>query len=734
MGWPLSQDYNEAIQNLHLSFADADLRTAQAVTNALGLPMPRSGNFADVYELCCPATGRHWAVKCFTRPVPGLRERYAAISAHLQQARPRFAVDFQFLEQGIRVHGPWYPVLKMQWVEGLLLNEFVRDALDRPTRLAALAEVWVRLARRLREAGLAHGDLQHGNVLLVPDPNAASLHLRLVDYDGMFVPALAGQRSGEVGHPAYQHPQRLQEGTCNAEVDRFPLLVVYIAIRALMIGGRALWERYNNGDNLLFQEQDLRSPRESALVWELVRLNDPEVRRLIDHLSRAACKPLDQTPLLDDVLDNGPAPAAPASPKSASPPAVDTSVAAPAAPWYAKGGPATPSLVAVAARKGRGVPRREDAGRRRRLAVALVAGLVGGACVLLGGLAFWAASLPSRPGMEPSGLARGVVTTGPGGNQGMREPKSVHTPPSVSTTPPPDPKLDSPLERKPAPATQKEAVAVNSTPPMGTNDLVAISMALDKARSAYATEVEKAKTELLLHCDEVLKALDARGDRQAASTLRVQMRALQSEGIIHGRDDLREAILQYGGSFKKARDGLATAYAEVNTNYTKARELNKAKELLAALTELAPDARLVSFESVAHRGQYICHADYLGWLKRPSKDSGPINATFEIVPGLTNGSNVSFRSVNVPKHYLAHGDFRLRLQKHEDSDGYRQNATFKQVRGLAVADAASFEAVNYPGYYIHARGNQLFIDKSDGSAEFRKEATFVIGKPQFKLW
>ena len=44
------------------------------------------------------------------------------MSRHLQQARLPFAVDFQYLEQGIRIHGQWYPILKMRWVEGLLLN------------------------------------------------------------------------------------------------------------------------------------------------------------------------------------------------------------------------------------------------------------------------------------------------------------------------------------------------------------------------------------------------------------------------------------------------------------------------------------------------------------------------------------------------------------------------------------------------------------------------------------
>ena len=57
MTWPLSQDYNEAIQSPKSNFADPDLRRGEAVANALGLPMPYSGNFADVYQVRC--RGRH---------------------------------------------------------------------------------------------------------------------------------------------------------------------------------------------------------------------------------------------------------------------------------------------------------------------------------------------------------------------------------------------------------------------------------------------------------------------------------------------------------------------------------------------------------------------------------------------------------------------------------------------------------------------------------------------------
>jgi hypothetical protein len=160
----------------------------------------------------------------------------------------------------------------MEWIEGLTLNECVREFLDQPARLGALLQIWSRMGTRLRGAGIAHADLQHGNVLLVPGSTDTSVAVKLIDYDGMYVPTLAGKKSGEVGHPCYQHPQRLREGTFSPEVDRFPLLLIATSLRCLEAGGPELWQRYDNGDNLLFREADLKSPRQSAVFRELMEL------------------------------------------------------------------------------------------------------------------------------------------------------------------------------------------------------------------------------------------------------------------------------------------------------------------------------------------------------------------------------------------------------------------------------------------------------------------------------
>ena len=95
---------------------------------------------------------------------PGLRERYQEISRYLQQAKLPFTVEFTYLEQGIRIRGQWYPILKMQWVEGFTLNEFVRRQLDKPAMLAALLQIWG-----------THGDAAAGGrASLMPTCNMAT--------------------------------------------------------------------------------------------------------------------------------------------------------------------------------------------------------------------------------------------------------------------------------------------------------------------------------------------------------------------------------------------------------------------------------------------------------------------------------------------------------------------------------------------------------------------------------
>src|SRR5690349_8446551 len=134
--WPTPQDYNEALQNPALNFADPELRRGTPELTPLGLPRAITGGFASVYRLRCGS--RDWAVRCFLREVPDQQERYAAIGKHLATAKLPATVGFHFLADGIRVGGRPYPIVKMEWVQGEPLDRWIERHLGDPVALRAL--------------------------------------------------------------------------------------------------------------------------------------------------------------------------------------------------------------------------------------------------------------------------------------------------------------------------------------------------------------------------------------------------------------------------------------------------------------------------------------------------------------------------------------------------------------------------------------------------------------------
>ena len=291
--YPTPSDYQEAVQVPASAFADADLQAATPRTNVLGLPQPITGAFAAVFPMTTEG-GRTYAVKCFLKEVPEQQARYEAVAEHLGDLDLAALVDFDYQPAGVRVAGTEYPVLKMEWVDGTVLNRFVEEHLDAPDVLARLSAAWADLMGDLEDCDLAHGDLQHGNVLVQTTDDG--LRLRLVDYDTMYVPALEGWRSAEVGHRNYQHPDRT-DSDFGPTLDRFPGLAVYTALRALA-ARPSLWERYDTGENLLFRDADFYDPEQSALMDELASM---EATADLAEALRTACyvEPSDVPPLAD---------------------------------------------------------------------------------------------------------------------------------------------------------------------------------------------------------------------------------------------------------------------------------------------------------------------------------------------------------------------------------------------------------------------------------------------------
>jgi hypothetical protein len=289
--WPTPQQYNLEIQNPRTCFRDPDLKSGEVDRlPGTGLPRPRSGQFATVYKIRSGA--RQWAVRCFTRQVDDQTVRYAAISEMLRQTASPYTVPFQYLREGILVEKTWFPILKMQWVEGEPLDVYISKLLRTPDRILDFARQWIAMLKWMEQVGIAHGDLQHGNVLV------SNGDLKLVDYDGMYVPKLTGLRSNELGHRNYQHPKRtpLDFGKT---LDSFSGWVVYVSLIALSIEPD-LWQRFRGGDEcLIFRQADFNDPGTSPLFQHLEKHPEASLAQLGQVLHRLLLEPMSAIPILD---------------------------------------------------------------------------------------------------------------------------------------------------------------------------------------------------------------------------------------------------------------------------------------------------------------------------------------------------------------------------------------------------------------------------------------------------
>ncbi len=336
MRLPGAAAYMEALQDPATCFADPELAGASAALGPLGLPRAVSGNVAVVFRLD-GSSGRSWAVRCFVRPLEAERARYEALRSHLATLDASWRVGFDLQPLGIRVDGGWWPVVKMEWTAAEPLLSYVRRHLWDGAALGYLAARVAALAERLRADGVAHGDLQHGNILVAPGGD-----LRLVDYDGMYVPALAGWAGTERGHRNYQHPGRAV-GDFGPRLDSFSAWSIYASIAALA-ADPLLWGRLDGGEEaLLLRHHDLEQPDRSAAFAAMEASDRPGVADLAALLrSFLALRP-DEVPPLSHAL--GPAPAGPAAVGVPTAPggAGSGATGRPGPPWM----PARPSAAVV---------------------------------------------------------------------------------------------------------------------------------------------------------------------------------------------------------------------------------------------------------------------------------------------------------------------------------------------------------------------------------------------------
>lgn len=299
------------LQRPNVAFKDPDLKTCVISRDSNNQPRPWSGAFAVVYKGTYQAGATRKgdvAIRVFSKASDERQERYKAISEYLKKNPLSCLVDFEYLEKGI-LHGKtghWYPVVRMEWVQGDILFNYARDkCLARDSRsLSQLSDNWLKLVADLSRANIAHGDLQHANIMVTDQGE-----LKLVDYDCMCVPALAGLRNLELGVVPYQNPKRTDDTLLFSGLDNFSSIFIYVALRALSAAPE-LWDTYVEPaegqlyDKLLIRDTDFENPGASNLFFELKRSSDQKVRKLTDELIKYWHADLKDIPTLSEIVND----------------------------------------------------------------------------------------------------------------------------------------------------------------------------------------------------------------------------------------------------------------------------------------------------------------------------------------------------------------------------------------------------------------------------------------------
>jgi hypothetical protein len=289
--------YNDTVQHPQTAFTDASLKSTKIATNGMGLPVALGGGFALTYTAA--AQGRKFAVRCFHKEAKGLEARYAHVDKGLRAAGGPYFVGFEYQPTGILVSGQRFPIVKMDWVEGDTLGSFLEDNYSNKGRIERLRTQFVELEHFLRSKSIAHGDLQNGNVLVESD-------LKLIDYDGIYVPSLPVGQGTELGHKHFQHPKR-SPADFGPEMDRFSFIVIELSLRAVAHDPK-LFSRFSNGENIILTANDFIDPGNSAAFADLKSI--PLLARDTTNLANICSAPMKGVPALEDFLSGRNIPAA----------------------------------------------------------------------------------------------------------------------------------------------------------------------------------------------------------------------------------------------------------------------------------------------------------------------------------------------------------------------------------------------------------------------------------------
>jgi serine/threonine protein kinase len=262
------QDIVNAIKNLDAFLKVPELKGAKARLNKFnGNPFVFVGGFNMVFQLTHKS--KKWAFRVWHVPIDIDKERYRSIASYLGTIKLPYFADTIYDEKGLIVSGESLDTVRMEWLEGLLLKDYIKSKLNDKAALEKLAKTFLQMCEDLMDNNISHGDLQEGNILVNPNGK-----INLIDYDSVCIPSIEGQSELVTGLKGYQHPSRFKSGKASLKADYFSELIIYLSILAIA-ESPDLWIKYKVEETqyLLFTEDDFIRIEKSNIYKDLSSLS-----------------------------------------------------------------------------------------------------------------------------------------------------------------------------------------------------------------------------------------------------------------------------------------------------------------------------------------------------------------------------------------------------------------------------------------------------------------------------
>ena len=202
------------------------------------------GTSSVIYKMEDKKTGKLYAVKIFIDGVDR-SEKYSIIEDELKGLDCPYLLPVQYFEDEFFIENDssvssfgsnivTYPVLLMEWIEGVSIGTYLQEAVDNYFMLEMIAYRFWQFVTWITLQPFSHGNIKAENIIVSEDGSFV-----LIDYDSFYAPDM----------------EKAGKECCKKSSDDFPLLAILISLKAITICPGLILENKCK-DYILFEEND----------------------------------------------------------------------------------------------------------------------------------------------------------------------------------------------------------------------------------------------------------------------------------------------------------------------------------------------------------------------------------------------------------------------------------------------------------------------------------------------